>query len=167
MKYRYCYQCGNPTVLRHDGERSRIFCPHCQQFLYENPLPSVAAVIVNIHNQILLIRRKYEPGKGGWCLPGGFIETGETPEQAVVREVLEETGIIAQNPRLLTVGTHLNGYYGDILIIGYLLRVDNPDLVPQDDAAEARFFSLAERPGLVFPVHEDILQVGLALKKVV
>lgn len=157
MKYRYCYHCGNATTEIREGANPRSYCPHCRLILYENPLPSVAAVVTDTTGAILLIKRKYEPGAGGWCLPGGFIEVGETPAQAILREVWEETGIKGQEPQLFGVGTHLNGFYGDILIIAYALEVNEQKVVPQDDAAEAGFFTWDQRPRLVFPVHEELL----------
>ena len=98
----------------------RAFCPQCQLILYENPLPTVVIIAYNEQNEIVSIRRAVEPGRGGWSLPGGFIEIGETAAQAAVRELCEETGLSATELKLVDVGTHLNGFYGDILMIGYL-----------------------------------------------
>src|ERR1700757_3995610 len=58
----------------------------------EAPLVGVGAVIIQ-ENQVLLIQRGQEPLKGEWSLPGGALEVGETLQQGIVREVLEETGI--------------------------------------------------------------------------
>jgi len=114
----------------------------------------------------LLVRRSVEPGIGEWCLPGGFIEVGETPQEAAVRELKEELGIDIQNPRLLDVGSHLNGYYGDVLIIGFTLQIDEKlKIIPGDDVSEAVYFSIENRPDLVFRVHEDFLNTWLANRK--
>lgn len=62
----------------------------------EEPSPLVAcvgAVVRDDAGRLLLIRRGQEPSRGRWSLPGGRVEPGETPEQAVVREVREETGL--------------------------------------------------------------------------
>lgn len=158
MKYRFCYQCGSLLEQRSIEGRWRSYCPVCKVILYENPLPSVAAVAINESNEILLVKRKFEPGVGGWCLPGGFIEIGETPEEAVVRELYEESGVVGKNPQLLGVGIHLNGFYGDVLIIGYLIQVEKTKLHEGDDAAEACFFPAGQRPRLIFPVHEKFIE---------
>jgi 8-oxo-dGTP diphosphatase len=57
------------------------------------PIPCVGAVLADDEGRLLLIRRANEPGRGLWSLPGGRVEPGETDEQAVVREVAEETGL--------------------------------------------------------------------------
>jgi ADP-ribose pyrophosphatase YjhB (NUDIX family) len=59
----------------------------------ERPIVGVGAVIVDDGN-VVLIRRKYEPLKGHWSLPGGMVEIGETLEAALTREMLEETGLV-------------------------------------------------------------------------
>ena len=58
----------------------------------ERPIVGVGGVIVD-NGQIVLIRRGHEPMKGHWSLPGGGVDVGETLEEAVAREVLEETGL--------------------------------------------------------------------------
>jgi mutator protein MutT len=58
----------------------------------ERPIIGVGAVIVD-EGKVLLIRRRYEPLKGEWSLPGGMVEIGETLESALMREMLEETGL--------------------------------------------------------------------------
>ncbi|HPY01351.1 MAG TPA: NUDIX hydrolase [Candidatus Marinimicrobia bacterium] len=158
MKYHYCYHCGTPTTsLEMEGYR-RAFCPQCQLILYENPLPTVVIIAYNEQNEIVLIRRAVEPGRGGWSLPGGFIEIGETTAQAAVRELLEETGLSATELKLVDVGTHLNGFYGDILMIGYATPVQEDLIRPGSDAAEAAWFKIDDHPSLVFPFHEKLIE---------
>ena len=59
----------------------------------KNPLLTIDAIVKCDIDSIILIRRKYDPFKGLWALPGGFVEYGETVETAVLREVKEETGL--------------------------------------------------------------------------
>jgi ADP-ribose pyrophosphatase YjhB (NUDIX family) len=68
----------------------------------DSPIAGVAAVVFLGHS-VLLVRRKNEPSKGMWSLPGGVVELGERVEEALVREVEEETGIVIRPKRLLTV----------------------------------------------------------------
>lgn len=157
MKYRFCYQCGNQTGSVVKDGRIRAFCPHCQTVLYENPIPSVAILAANEQNEVLLVRRNTEPGKGGWSLGGGFLEMGETPESAVIRELKEETGLTGISPKLFDVRIHLNGYWGDVLIIAYSIQLQNDDIYPGDDVLEGGFFDINSRPSLIFPIHEDLL----------
>ena len=158
MKYAFCYRCGEKTERRLNDGRQRAFCSRCQEYLYENPVPSVAVICSNPTGEVLLVKRKVEPGTGGWCLPGGFIEIGETPEQAALRELSEETGLHGRNPHLIGVETHLNGFYGDVLIIGFAVELQDYLPHPSDDAGAALFFPCARRPQLIFRVHENFLR---------
>lgn len=102
-------------------------------------IPCVGAIITDQAGRLLLIRRGHEPEAGRWSLPGGRIEPGETDQQAVVREVREETGLA------VTCGT-LAGEVrrpwrdGGILEIrDYTATVTGGELAPGDDAADARW----------------------------
>ena len=64
------------------------------------PLPGVLAAVAR-SGKILLIKRANDPDKGKWGLPGGLVETGETPPQAAVRELFEETAVVAENGRVI------------------------------------------------------------------
>jgi len=158
VKYHYCYHCGAPTTtLETEGYR-RAFCTQCRLILYENPLPTVVVIAYNEQNEIVLIRRAVEPGRGGWSLPGGFIEIGETAAQAAIRELIEETGLTGTKLKLIDVGAHLNGFYGDILMIGYATPPAKGEIIRHgSDAAEAAWFRIDNHPPLVFPFHEELI----------
>lgn len=66
------------------------------------PIVAVGALILQDHN-ILLVKRKNEPGKGRWSIPGGTVELGESLKDAVVREVYEETGLVVEVYELLDI----------------------------------------------------------------
>jgi len=136
----------------------RATCTQCRRILYENPIPSVAVLAANAEGRVLMVKRRVEPGYGKWSLAGGFIEMGETAQQAVIRELYEETGLIGEHPGIFDVGTHLNGYYGDVLILAFEVTLRPGEISAGDDVQEAGFFSPAERPELVFRVHEDFLR---------
>jgi 8-oxo-dGTP diphosphatase len=70
--------------------------------MHRNPALTVDAVIVK-NKKILLIKRKQEPYRGQYALPGGFVEYGETVEAALQREVLEETGLVVKIKSLVDV----------------------------------------------------------------
>jgi 8-oxo-dGTP diphosphatase len=72
--------------------KNAVICPHCRQVVtpYRNPTPTVD-IIIRIGTQVVLIERKNAPL--GWALPGGFVDYGESLEQAAVREAAEETGL--------------------------------------------------------------------------
>jgi len=68
----------------------------------KQPLVGVGAVLV-CDGEILLEKRKNEPGRGKWSIPGGLVELGETVEQSVIREVKEETGLDVEEPEQVDV----------------------------------------------------------------
>ena len=158
MKYRYCYRCGSPTEIVKENGIERAFCKNCDLFLYENPIPTVIALVSSKKDDILLVKRDVEPGKGKWGLPGGFVEIGETPQEAVLRELYEETGIVGKDPNLFNIKTHIDGFYGDVLIIAFCVDTGSFDLKPGDDVSEALFFRFDDRPVLVFRAQEEILK---------
>jgi 8-oxo-dGTP diphosphatase len=108
----------------------------------------VGAIISDASGRLLLIKRGHEPGKGLWSLPGGRVEAGETDEQAVVREVLEETGLTVAVGRLVgTVRRPAPG--GAVLDIrDYAATVTGGTLAAGDDADDARWAGQAELAGL-------------------
>jgi 8-oxo-dGTP diphosphatase len=107
-------------------------------------VPCVGAVISDKAGRLLMIRRRNEPGAGLWSLPGGRIEAGESDEQAVVREIREETGLS------VTVGALLGaverpGLRGAVIDIrDYLAVVTGGTLRAGDDAADARWVTPGE-----------------------
>jgi 8-oxo-dGTP diphosphatase len=108
----------------------------------------VGAVIKDAAGRLLLIRRGHEPGAGLWSLPGGRIEPGETDQQAVAREILEETGLRVACGSL--VGTaELPGLDGAVVEVrDYLATVTGGELAAGDDAADARWVTAAELASL-------------------
>ena len=124
---------------------------------YRNPFPTVDVVIHHPEKGVVLVKRKNPPL--GWALPGGFIDYGETVEQAAVREALEETHLRVRLEGLL-------GVYSDpardprhhTISTVFIATAENPEAVSGgDDASEARFFSLDALPVLVFD-HAAILE---------
>jgi ADP-ribose pyrophosphatase YjhB (NUDIX family) len=98
--------------------------------------------------RLLLIKRGHEPGTGLWSLPGGRIEPGETHQQALAREVLEETGLTVECGRLLG-SVELPGTGGSVIDVSdYLAVVTGGELAPGDDAADARWVTAADLDGL-------------------
>ena len=114
--------------------------------------------IINKDDCILLIKRKNNPFKGKWALPGGFVEYGETTEKAVIREILEETGLETKVKKLLGVYSDPNrDPRGHTVSVVYILEVLDGKLKGGDDASEAKFFQENQLPELSFD-HEKIIR---------
>jgi mutator protein MutT len=103
--FQYCPHCGHPHP---QPGNSPFQCPNCGWSFYFGPVSAVGALIMNEKQQLLLVKRARDPGKGLLGLPGGFVDAGETAEEALRREVLEETGLEIDNAQLLL--THPNQY---------------------------------------------------------
>lgn len=130
----------------------------------DRPYISTDCVVFDEHGRVLLIRRKNDPFKGQYAFPGGFIEVGETAENAARRELKEETGIEAGELRLI-------GVYSDprrdprhhTITIAYLVAVQGQTPSAGDDAASAEFVADATKQKLAFD-HDMILRDTLNLR---
>lgn len=129
------------------------------------PLLTVDAVIAK-DGGFVLIRRKNEPFKGCWALPGGFVERGETVEDATRREAREETGLDIELLALLGVYSDpKRDPRGHTVSIVYIAKPVGGELQAADDAAEAGIFRPEDDPDLAFD-HAVILNDALdALRK--
>jgi 8-oxo-dGTP diphosphatase len=121
------------------------------------PALTVDGILIE-HDSVLLVQRKHEPFQGKWALPGGFVEYGEKTEDAVIREMNEETG-------LTTVVRQIHGVYSDphrdprghTVTVVYLLKRASGELHAGDDASTAKFFKINRLPELAFD-HAEILK---------
>lgn len=161
--WNFCPVCGQRLVDEDDGEKLRPYCNICQKFYYHNPIPVTACIVVNEKNEILLTRRAVEPAKGEWCLPGGFMELAETPEKSALRELEEETGIIAKEEdlKMLGVFSFSSKTKGGILMISYFVEKWDGKISPGSDVSEATFFPSHKLPQLAFPSHSFLIELFL------
>ena len=107
-------------------------------------IPCVGAVVTDGQGRLLIIQRGHDPGAGLWSIPGGRIEPGETDEQALVRELLEETNLQVKVGRL--IGRVQRPGLGEAVIDirDYVVTVTGGTLRAGDDAADARWVTVAE-----------------------
>ncbi len=128
------------------------------------PSLTVDGIILQ-EQSILLIKRKHEPFQGKWALPGGFVEYGETTEQAVTREVSEETGLKTHIIGLVGVYSDpQRDPRGHTVSVAYMLAICGGEVKGGDDAAVARFFPLPKLPELSFD-HQQIVQDAVRRKR--
>ncbi|HWG65319.1 MAG TPA: NUDIX domain-containing protein [Streptosporangiaceae bacterium] len=112
------------------------------------PIPCVGAIITDAAGRLLLIKRGHDPGAGLWSLPGGRVEPGESDEQAVVRELHEETGLWVHCGSLVG-SVRRPGPGGTVLDIrDYAATVTGGTLAAGDDAADARWVATDEMSAL-------------------
>ena len=157
-QYRFCQECGKPLVGAVLEGRARMHCPECGFVAYQNPLPVVVAITV-ADGRFLLIKRGIPPKKGYWGCASGFIECGETPEEACLRELREETGVIGEIVRLVRVAHRRDEeLYGDMLMVSYLVRVTGGVAAAGDEVDEVRFCSPAELPAYLVASLGDVVR---------
>lgn len=156
-EYAYCPQCAAELEPSDMGRVVRMRCPSCGFIHWRNPGVGAAVVIRDADGRILLVRRGPEATRPGlWSVPAGFVDYGEDIRDAAARELLEETGLVADigdvihvasnfhDPQKLTVGVWFEG------------TVVGGDLEPGDDAVELGFFALDDLPPLAFATDEGL-----------
>ena len=109
-QFKYCPKCGSDQFVEHNF-KSKI-CNACGFVYYFNPSASTAAFILNAKNELLTVRRAKNPVKGTLDLPGGFVDMNETAEEAIIREVREETGLTVEKPEFLFTLPNIYPYSG-------------------------------------------------------
>ena len=111
-------------------------------------IPCVGAIVTDGQGRLLMIKRGHDPGAGLWSIPGGRIEPGETDAEALVREMIEETGLTVEVGRLIgrVQRPGVNGAVIDIR--DYAATVTGGTLRPGDDAADARWVAVGDMDSL-------------------
>jgi len=114
----------------------------------KQPVVGVGAVVI-CDGKILLEKRKNEPGRGKWSIPGGLVELGEGVEQTVVREVMEEAGLAVEKPSLIDIVDNVTrDRNGEIryhfVIIDFFVKLKGGTLKAQSDAEELKWVSFDE-----------------------
>ncbi|MBI5151281.1 MAG: NUDIX hydrolase [Candidatus Pacebacteria bacterium] len=138
--YVFCPRC--KTSLEYDDHSTR--CSSCGFVAYLNASPGVGAIIEKDH-AILLVKRKFDPHKNTWDIPGGFLNSDESFESALHRELFEELGVEINIVRYL--GSEADEYNGrPIINTIFLCTIVSGTPVPTDDIAEIQWFDRENMP---------------------
>jgi len=160
----FCINCGNKLELRSDHEgKLRPKCNKCNWTFYKNPIPASACVIMNEKQEIVIIKRKFEPNAGGWALPSGYVEIDQTPSECAIEEMKEETGLNGEVALQLGYDTEFSPIYEKVISFGFLMKITGGKLQAGDDAAEARLVGFDDLPEIVFPSHVKFIEIVKAL----
>jgi ADP-ribose pyrophosphatase YjhB (NUDIX family) len=147
----YCVECGGQLAEQWVSveERTRLVCQQCGYIHYLNP-KVVAATLPVIDGKVVLIRRGIEPRRGAWSYPAGYVELGETVEEAARRETREEACLRVDLVRLLNVYTAPGGR---VVVVAYLAQCAEDRPSPGSEALEVGLFAPEDVPWeeLAFP----------------
>jgi 8-oxo-dGTP diphosphatase len=136
---RFCPRCGQPAEVEFPR---RVACSHCGYVAYYNPKPAAAAIPLDGQGRVILLRRGFEPGQGQWTFPGGFVDLGESAEDAARRETEEELGMAIELGPL--IGVYSRGDDRVMLVVYRALALGPPRTT--EEAIEVRAFGPNELP---------------------
>jgi ADP-ribose pyrophosphatase YjhB (NUDIX family) len=136
---KFCPRCG--AQARVEFPRS-LHCASCGYAVFFNPKPVGCAIPRAGDGRVWLARRAFDPGRGRWSMPGGFVDLGETVQGAIVRELNEELGVSATLGRLVGVYSHADE---PVLVVVYEATLDGEPRAGEE-VLEVRRFPREELP---------------------
>ncbi|MFN8440384.1 MAG: NUDIX hydrolase [Caldilineaceae bacterium] len=159
--FTFCPRCATRLEVRIFGHEQRSICPACGFVHFRDPKVAVIALIT-CDQQVLLSRRGVEPQKGKWAIPGGYMDAGEMPEEALRREMREEMRL-----ELGEVGFHsflpMANKRGIVLVFAATPASQHCEaLAAYDDVSEVRWFgrdSLPQPDQLAFDTTPHLLEI--------
>ena len=157
----YCPHCATPLLWRPVAGRERPACPNCGFIHYEDP-KLVAVAVISLHGKLVLGRRSIDPGLGYWSFPAGYVNRGESVDDAMIREVHEETRLEVQVEQFL-------GLYSEagnpIVLAAYVAHTVGGTLAAGEEVSEVGLFAVDGLPELAFPNDQRILGDWLAYRQ--
>ena len=150
----FCPRCGSSLEDREiSGEMWRA-CPNCDFIHFRDPKVA-AATFIRQNGRVLLIKRAVEPEAGKWALPAGYVDYGEDPLEAAIRETREDTGLTVEITGLFDVMLTSSMY--QVIVVIYEAHPISGDLRPLDDAEAVAWFAPHELPEIAFESTRRVL----------
>lgn len=160
-KFRYCPYCASSVVEEVRFNAVRPVCSACGFVQFHDPKVAVIALVLH-QDKVLLIRRAVDPAKGKWSLPGGYMDAGEMPEEALQRELLEEVGLRVKIGDLIDIFPMVNDEGRRIgIVLAFRAEPSGSAEIPYvaDDAQEANWYGAKQIPAeLAFESTETLLK---------
>lgn len=144
VEYRFCPRCGGQLDLRRlkATEPERLVCEKCSFIFYLDP-KVVAGTIFTIEDRVVLLRRGVEPAMGRWVFPGGYVDRGESVQDAAIRETKEESNLHVRLRSLLDVYSYPRS---PNVIVVYAAEIIGGELKAGDETVEAGTFAPSQIP---------------------
>lgn len=143
---KFCGNCGASLEGREFEHRTRLYCPKCGQIHYDQ-LKVGAGGIIECDGKLLLLQRTKAPFEHCWNLPAGYVESDESPPQAVIREVNEETGLVVEVEELIDVYFFADDPRGNGILIVYKCRSVGGELTASAEVDNPNYFEARDIPG--------------------
>jgi ADP-ribose pyrophosphatase YjhB (NUDIX family) len=148
-EFNFCPYCGTRLERMEVFSQIRPACRQCGFVQFRDPKVAVIAFVTH-KDKVLLVRRAVEPSKGKWALPGGYMDAGEMPEEALSRELDEEVGLGVNITRLLEIfPMESPGQPNNGIVLAYEAEPETDDLITlqsKDDVSAAGWFGQDELP---------------------
>ncbi len=161
---RFCGLCGGAMRMRTvlPDHKSFKVCSRCGFIDFPGPKLVAGCFIIDA-GRVLLLRRGIEPQIGKWTFPGGYVDLGETPQQAALRETREEVGMQVELSRIL--GVYADPAHPIAAVVVYLAKPGIEEASVTDEATEVRYFAPPDIPWheIAFRTTQDALHDWLAL----
>lgn len=179
--YRYCTRCGAKYSQEIQNQiqvnPAKVKCEECGLVIYNNPKSATGAFMIN-DGKYLLTRRAFDPEKGKLDVPGGFVDYGETGEQAIARELQEELGLTADEYEVIGIAPTMHNFYVNhghpdqeysVMTVFYILTTSRTEFEIQDDVSGYEWVSLDDvLEDVGFPELREYLRKNLEnIKKTV
>ena len=159
--FRYCPYCASPMAERERFNAMRPVCSSCEFVQFHDPKVAVIGLVLH-EDRALLIQRAVDPAKGKWSLPGGYMDAGEMPEEALRRELLEEVGLKAAIGELIDIFPMAGDEGARVgIVLAFRAEPRASAAIPYaaDDAQDAGWFRAEEIPAdLAFESTRTLLE---------
>jgi len=157
-KIRFCPHCGHALERKRKSGALRPVCPACKYVHFYDPKVAAAVLVEDGGGRVLLVRRIMQPRQGLWTVPGGFVDRGEDPAGAAVRECREETGLQVTITRLLDLVAGSEHEQGADFVLFYGAHIQGGALRAGDDADRVGWFGPGELPPIAFDATRVMLE---------
>lgn len=157
--FHFCPFCG---VANSAPRTSPLDCSRCHSKFFFGPVAAVGAIVADAHGRVLFVRRAKDPCRGKLGLPGGFVDGGETLEEAVVREVLEEANLNIKDIDYLTSGPNDYVYQGNSIAVTdvfFACTVESFEPMKAIDGEVSEFH-------LVQPTHNELNEMAFPSNRI-